>query len=74
MTALEHFDSLFGELNLSPDDGARWLFLAGWNCALEEAMNKIRHQPFPDETKAAFAVHYQQMMHIDPNVQNKCDA
>lgn len=35
---------------------------------MEEAMNKVLQQLFHDETKAAFAVHYQQMMHIDPNV------
>jgi hypothetical protein len=74
MTALEQFDSLFGELNLSPDDGARWLFLAGWNSALEQAMKHVNNMPFPADTRASFAVYFQQMMHIDPNVINRCDA
>ena len=74
MQALEHFENLFGELKLSPDDGARWLFLAGWNCALEEAMQHVNSMPFPADTRASFAVYFQQMMHIDPNVINRCDA
>jgi len=34
MDAIEHFDSLYGDMNLSPKDGAQWIFVSGWNCAM----------------------------------------
>jgi hypothetical protein len=67
MTALEHYDQLYGDLNLSPDDAAKWVFLSGWNSAMTEAMQRVNAMPFGNDTKASFAVYFQQMMVIDPS-------
>jgi hypothetical protein len=66
MTALEHFEKLYGDLNLSPEDAAKWVFLSGWNSAMQEAMKRVNAMPFGDDTRASFAVYFQQMMVIDP--------
>jgi hypothetical protein len=67
MTALEHFDKLYGDLNLSPEDAAKWVFLSGWNSAMQEAMKRVNAMPFGDDTRASFAVYFQQMMVISPD-------
>jgi hypothetical protein len=67
MTAIEHYDQLYGDLNLSPDDAAKWVFLSGWNSAMTEAMQRVNAMPFGNDTKASFAVYFQQMMVIDPS-------
>jgi len=65
MNALEHFDDLFGELELSKNDAARNVFMCGWNSACEEAMKRVNAMPFPEDTRASFAVYFQQLMHMD---------
>lgn len=67
MNAHDHYDRLFGDLGLSPQDAARWVFVSGWNSAMQEAMNRVNAMPFPADTRASFAVYFQQMMHIDPS-------
>lgn len=67
MNALEHFEDLYGDLNLSPKDAARWVFASGWNSALEELSKRLNAMPLGDDTRASFAVYIGQMMHIDPN-------
>lgn len=66
MKALDHYDRLFGDLGLSPQDAARWVFVCGWNSAMQEAMERVNAMPFPADTRASFAVYFQQMMHVDP--------
>lgn len=66
MNVLEHYDDLFGDFDLSPQDAAKWVFVSGWNSAMQEAMRRVNAMPFPDDTRASFAVYFQQMMHIDP--------
>jgi hypothetical protein len=66
MKALDHYDRLFGDLGLSPQDAAKWVFVCGWNAAMEEAMNRVNAMPFQADTRASFAVYFQQMMHVDP--------
>jgi len=68
MTALEHFEHLYGEFALSPNDAARWVFASGWNCAMQEALERVKTMPIDDSTKAAFAVYFQTMMHVDPSI------
>ena len=65
MDALEHFDSLFGDMNLSPKDGAQWVFVSGWNSAMQEAMQRVQAMPLQADTKASFLVYFQQMMKVD---------
>jgi hypothetical protein len=66
MDALEHYDQLYGDLGLSPNDAAKWVFISGWNSAMQEAMKRVNAMPFGNDTRASFAVYFQQMMVIDP--------
>lgn len=67
MDALGHYDRLYGDLGLSPKDAAQWVFVSGWNSAMQEALERIQAMPLQPDTKASFAVYFQQMMHIDPS-------
>jgi hypothetical protein len=64
--ALDHYDRLYGDLGLSPKDAAQWVFIGGWNCCLEELMKRLGEMPLGNDTRASFAVLFQQMMHVDP--------
>lgn len=66
MDALQHFDQLYGDLGLSPQDAAKWVFASGWNSALTELLDRLPQMPMATDTKASFAVYFQQMMHVDP--------
>ncbi len=65
MDALGHYDKLYGDLGLSPKDAAQWVFVSGWNSAMQEALERIQAMPLQLDTKASFAVYFQKMMHID---------
>jgi hypothetical protein len=67
MNALEHFESLYGDMGLSPEDAAKWVFLSGWNSAMSEAMKRVNDMPFGNDTRASFAIYFQQMMVISSN-------
>lgn len=67
MDALGHYDKLYGDLGLSPKDAAQWVFVLGWNSAMQEALERIQAMPLQPDTKASFAIYFQQMMHIDPS-------
>ena len=66
MNALDHYDRLYGDLGLTPQDAAKFVFVSGWNSAMQEAMTRVNLMPFPNDTCASFAVYFQQMMMIDP--------
>lgn len=65
MNALQHYDRLYGDMGLHPQDAAKFVFVSGWNSAMEEAMKRVNAMPFGADTRASFAVYFQQMMHID---------
>jgi len=65
MDALGHYDRLYGDLGLSPKDAAQWVFVSGWNSAMQEALERIQAMPLQPDTNASFAVYFQQMMVID---------
>jgi hypothetical protein len=65
MDALEHYDQLYGDLGLSPNDAAKWVFISGWNSAMQEAMKRVQAMPFGNDTKASFSIYFQQMMKVD---------
>jgi len=67
MNALEHYDRLYGDLGLNPTDAAKFVFVSGWNSAMQEAMTRVNLMPFPDDTRASFAVYFQNMMMVDPS-------
>ncbi len=67
MDALEHYDKLYGDLGLSQNDAAKWVFISGWNSAMQEAMQRVQAMPFGNDTKASFAIYFQQMMVVDPS-------
>jgi hypothetical protein len=67
MDALEHFRDLFGDMELSEDDAARWVFVSGWNTALVEIMERIGRMPLEKDTRASFAVYLQNLMVVDPS-------
>ena len=67
MNALEHYDRLYGDLGLNPQDAAKFVFVSGWNSALQEAMTRVNLMPFEADTRASFAVYFQQLMMIDPS-------
>ena len=65
MNALEHFDKLYG--HLPPDDDAMWTFVSGWNSAMSEAMQRVNAMPFGNDTRASFAIYFQQMILVNPD-------
>lgn len=67
MNALEHYDRLYGDMGLNPQDAAKFVFVSGWNSAMQEAMTRVNLMPFPADTRASFAVYFQQMMMVDPS-------
>lgn len=67
MNALEHYDRLYGDMGLNPQDVAKFVFVSGWNSAMQEAMQRVNTMPFPDDTRASFAVYFQNMMMVDPS-------
>lgn len=67
MNAHDHYDQLFGDFGIHPQDAARWVFVSGWNSAMQEAMKRVNAMPFPADTRASFAIYFHQMMHIDPS-------
>jgi hypothetical protein len=67
MTALEHYDRLYGDLGLKPTDAAKFVFVSGWNSAMQEAMTRVNSMPFGNDTRASFAVYFQNMMMVDPS-------
>ena len=67
MNALEHYNRLYGDLGLTPQDAAKFVFVSGWNSAMQEAMTRVNLMPFPHDTRASFVVYFQQMMMVDPS-------
>ena len=66
MNPFAHFDDQFGYLQLSDNDAALHVFLAGWNSAMMEMMQRVNKMPFGDDTRASFAVYFQsQMVNVD---------
>lgn len=65
MDALQHYDRLYGDMGLHPQDAAKFVFASGWNSAMAEAMKRVNAMPFGADTRASFAVYFQQMTHID---------
>jgi len=62
MNSFDHFDKLFGDLGLSPDDAALHLFLAGWNSAIREMSEHVQTMPFEKDTRDSFAVYFQRQV------------
>ena len=62
MNPFDHFNKLFGDLNLSPDDAALHLFLAGWNSAHREMAEHVQSMPFGKDTQDSFAVYFQRQV------------
>ena len=66
MNPFAHFEDQFGHLQLSDNDAALNVFLAGWNSAMIEMMQRVNKMPFGDDTRASFAVYFQsQMVNVD---------
>jgi hypothetical protein len=66
MNPFSHFQDQFGHLQLSDNDAALHVFLAGWNTAMHEMMERVNKMPFQNDTRASFAVYFQsQMVNID---------
>jgi hypothetical protein len=47
-TAREQFEKLYGHLGLATSDAAWFVFLSGWNCALEQTAKEFERLPFGD--------------------------
>jgi hypothetical protein len=67
MTAIEHYDRLYGDLGLSPKDAAKWVFASGWNSALSELIARLSTIDLDPQARAAVAVHLHVLMHVDPS-------
>lgn len=66
MNPFAHFEDQFGHLQLSDNDAALHVFLAGWNSAMMEMMQRVNKMPFGDDIRASFAVYFQsQMVNVD---------
>jgi hypothetical protein len=66
MNPFAHFEEQFGHLKLSDNDAALHVFLAGWNSAMMEMMQRVNKMPFQNDTRASFAVYFQsQMVNVD---------
>lgn len=55
-TAPDHYDRLYGDLGLHPQDAAKWVFASGWNCAIEEMIERINAMPLGQDTRALLPV------------------
>lgn len=62
MNPFAHFQALYGDLGLSPDDAALHVFLSGWNTAMHEMIERVNKMPFQNDTRASFAVYFQSQM------------
>jgi hypothetical protein len=62
MNPFAHFEDQFGHLQLSDNDAALHVFLAGWNSAMMEMMQRVNKMPFQNDTRASFAVYFQSQM------------
>jgi hypothetical protein len=69
MNAEQYFELIYGDLGLSPNDAARWVFATGWNCALQEMLDYVTRAPLERDTQASFAVFLQNKMCVDPLVE-----
>jgi len=67
MNAFDHYDRLYGDVGLHPQEAAQFVFVSGWNSAMEEAMKRVNAMPFGNDTRASFAIYFQQMMVVDPS-------
>lgn len=63
----QHYQAVFGAMELSDNDAARHVFATGWNCALQEMLEQILKMPMERDTQASFAVYLQTLMCVDPN-------
>ena len=63
---LEQFEQYFGDMQLDPNDAAKFVFATGWNCALQEMLQFLMTAPMERDTKASFAVFLQHRMCLDP--------
>jgi hypothetical protein len=70
-TAVDHYDDLYGDLGLLPQDAAKWVFASGWNSAMSEMLAQVKAMPLERDTKASFQVFIQNMMHVDPDTITK---
>jgi hypothetical protein len=64
-TALEHFKQLYGVVLLDNQDAAKWIFLSGWNSAIDEMIKRINAMPLGIDTKASFNIYLQELMQLD---------
>lgn len=64
MNALDHYDKLYGDLGLSPKDAAQYVFVSGWNCAVDEMLRRMKTMKLPNNTLASFAVYFGNMLEI----------
>ena len=58
-TGLQHFEYLHGSAFADPPEEIKWVFLSGWNSAIEEMMDRISKMPLETDTKASFQVYMQ---------------
>jgi hypothetical protein len=66
MNATQHFNDLYGAMDLSENNAARNVFISGWNSALSELVVRLYRMPMEKDTKASFQLYVQNMMVIDP--------
>ena len=54
MTALDHYDRLYGDMGLHPQDAARFVFISGWNTRNgRDAMKRVNKPcPSSNDTRA----------------------
>jgi len=64
-SALEHFEQLYGVVLLDNQDAAKWIFLSGWNSAIDEMIKRINAMPLGIDTKASFNIYLQELMQLD---------
>ena len=64
-TCQDHYERLYGEFGLHPQDAARWVFASGWNAAIGEFLKRLNTMPLGDDTRASFAVYLGAMMHVN---------
>ena len=62
MNPFDHFDKHFGYLDLSPNDAALHLFIAGWNSAMRTMAADVQALPFGKDTQDSFAVYFERQV------------
>lgn len=65
MNAMNHYDRLFGEFGLSPQDAAKWVFASGWNACIEEMLTRALKLHLDADTHLVLSDFLDKVRHVE---------